>query len=167
VNKGMAEGLNFAVSINDVKSLIAKGQTLSEEERRNETADVELKWRRTIALYNHGDSQGEDTSREQRLKDNLKKLEESRQQNIERAEQVRRSVEQERRRAYEMVQQKREDLQRCLRRARADYDSDWQAECARWHSPSGCMLPSRTGTALDRKYRDDQEDCYRRYSQHA
>jgi S1-C subfamily serine protease len=159
VNKGMAEGLNFAVSINDVKSLIARGQTLSEEERRNETADVESKWRRTIAQYNHGDSQGEDTSREQRLRDNLKKLEESRQQSIER-------VEQERRRTYDMGQQKRQDLQRCLNRARADYETDWEAECGRWRSPGGCKLPSKAAAILDRKYRDDQEDCYRRYNQH-
>jgi S1-C subfamily serine protease len=157
VSKGLAEGLNFAVAINDVKSLIAKGQTLSEEERRNETSDVESRWRRTLAQYHH-DGQGEDTSREQWLREYLRRLEELRQRNVE-------SAEQERKRIYEMVQQKREDLKQCLQRAYDDCEGDWQAECTRLRSPSGCRLPEKEAVRINRRYREDQEDCYKKYNQ--
>lgn len=157
VNKGLAEGLNFAVAINDVKSLIDRGRALSEEERRSETADVEAKWRRTLDQY-HRDNQDQDSAREQWLKEYLKRQEELRRRNAER-------VEQERRQMSEMVQQKREEVNQCLRRARDDYENDWQDECKRWRSPANCPLPSKSAIKLDRKYRDDQEDCYRKYNQ--
>lgn len=158
VNKGLAEGLNFAVAINDVKSLIVKGQGLSEEERRNETSDVESKWRRTLAQYHRGDGQDEDTSREQWLREYLRRMEELRRYNAERTEQ-------ERRRIYEMVQQKREELNQCLKRAYDDYYDDWQAGCTRLRSPSGCRLPQKEAIRIDRRYREDQEDCYKKYNQ--
>jgi S1-C subfamily serine protease len=157
VSKGLAEGLNFAIAINDVKSLIERGRSLSEEERRTETADVEAKWRRTLDQY-HRDNQDQDASREQWLKEYFKRLEELRRRNAER-------VEQERKRVYEMVQQKREELSRCLRNSYDDYDSDWRAECRRIRSPSGCRLPEKEVVRMDRRYREDQEDCYKKYNQ--
>lgn len=71
----------------------------------------------------------------------------------------------ERKRAYEMVQQKREELSRCLRNSYDDYDSDWRAECRRIRSPSGCRLPEKEVVRMDRRYREDQEDCYKKYNQ--
>ena len=150
VNKGLSEGLNFAVAINDVKPLIAKGQGLSAEERRNEASDVEAKWRKTLDQYHRRDD-GQDSSREQWLREYLKRIEELRRQNMERAEQ-------ERKRIYEMVQQKREELGQCLRRAYDYYNADWQDECSRFRNLSGCRLPQNEAVKIDRRYREDQED---------
>lgn len=159
VNKGLAEGLNFAVAINDVKPLITKGQGLSEQERRSETSDVEAKWRKTVGQYQHrNDGQGLDSSREQWFKDYVRRIEELRRQNVERAEQ-------ERKRINEMIQQKREALGQCLKRAHDEYGYDWQDECSRAGRPNGCRLPQNEAIKVDRRYREDQEDCYRKYNE--
>lgn len=157
VNKGLAEGLNFAVAINDVKPLITKGQGLSEEERRNEASDVEAKWRKTLDQYHEHDS-GQDSSREQWLKEYLKRIEELRRHHAERAEQ-------ERKRIYEAVTQKREELSQCLKHAYDEYGYDWQDECARAGRPNGCRLPENDAIRIDRRYREDREDCYRKHNQ--
>lgn len=158
VNKGLAEGLNFAVAINDVKSLITRGKGLSEEERRLETSDVEAKWRRTLDQYHGNSGHDQDVSREEWLREYLKRLEDLRHQHVERAEQ-------ERKRLYEAVQKKREELNQCLRRAYENYGYDWQDECRRAGKPNGCRLPENDAIRLDGRYREDQEDCYRKYNQ--
>ena len=141
IDKRLAEGLNFAIAINEVKSLIADGQKLTDSERAREVARLEG---RLAEQARKKDVSGEDAEREEQREyqervDNLKRR-------LERTE-------------------KRDVLIRCLMEAEKEAEAAWNEQCRLARLPSGCKLPLSTGTPLNNRSVKAQTDCLDRNPQ--
>jgi S1-C subfamily serine protease len=162
VDKALAEGLNFAIAVNDVKDLIIDGRRLTADQRAAGVAGLRERLRdqaRSRAALEQ--EQGEKVAEvqregEKRYREYLEKIDEARREYVEK-------VEQEKKKAVEKAQEKRERLSTCLTLAGRDAEESVRYECRRLNQAANCRLPLDVVNQINGSYRDAQNDCYRRY----
>ena len=144
IDKRLAEGLNFAIAINEVKALIADGQRLTGAERTTEVAHLEAR----LA----------DQARKREMSEEDAEREEQRQhaEYQERADNLRRRLE---------TMQKKEVLIRCLMEAGKDAEEVWNEQCRLSGLPSRCQLPMRIADPLNIRSVKAQTECLDRNPQ--
>ena len=141
IDKRLAEGLNFAIAINEVKALIADGQKLTETERTREAAHLEAKLAEQARKreMSEEDAEREEQKEYQERVDNLKRR-------LERT-------------------QKREVLIRCLMEVGKEAEGVWNEQCRLSGLPSGCKLPLRIANPLNIRSVKAQTECLDRNPQ--
>jgi len=144
IDKRLAEGLNFAIAINEVKPLIAYGQRLSAAERAEEIAKLEAR----IA----GQAQKRDMSLEDLEREDQRQYAEYQ----EKVENLKRRLEK---------MQKREVLVHCLLEAGKEAEELWNEQCRLSGQASGCKLPPRIANPLNISSVKAQTDCLDRNPQ--
>jgi S1-C subfamily serine protease len=162
VHKAVAEGLNFAIAVNDVKGLIADGRKLTAAERAAGAANL-LEKLKEQAHYKAAQEQEQDEEMaeaeregERRYREYLERIDEARREYVEK-------VEREKLKAIEQAQEKREKLSTCLTLAGRDAEESVRYECRRLNRAPNCRLPLSVVNQINSSYRDAQNDCYRRY----
>jgi S1-C subfamily serine protease len=144
IDKRLAEGLNFAIAINEVKALIADGQRLTGTERAREVARLEAK----LA----------DQARKREMSEEDTEREEQRQhaEYQERADNLRQRLE---------TMQKKEVLIRCLMEVGKDAEEVWNEQCRLSGLQSRCKLPMRIADPLNIRSVKAQTECLDRNPQ--
>ena len=145
--KALAEGLNFAIAINEVKDLIAEGQRLGEAERTRQIARLEAKLRDEAQKREAQEEQGRD-----RIID-VRKEEER--QNREYAEEIRKYLE---------GKQQRHELDLCLGEVDRLINQAWVEQCQALSLPAGCRLPRNIANDLNGAYLRAQGGCLSHYA---
>jgi S1-C subfamily serine protease len=141
IDKRLAEGLNFAIAINEVKPLIADGQRLTESERSREVARLEagLAEQSRMKEMSETDADRAEQRESQERLDNLRRR-------LERT-------------------QKREVLIRCLMEAGKEAEALWNEQCRLAGQPSGCKLPLKIANPLNISSVKAQTECLDRNPQ--
>jgi len=147
VTKEIAEGLSFAVAINDVKALIKKGQQQSEAERAHELEGLEQK---------RAEVEGETVQQKDKEKKDraiLDKWERERQakQYVEGVEKV--------------IRQRREALASCLKASHDNYTENWNNNCNQMGKFQKCPLPESVAQHLDNMHMQSRNECFKLYPQ--
>ena len=138
VDKMLAEGLNFAIPINEVKALIEDGQRLTDAERAQESARLGTK---LMEPSPRSEMSREDMEREEKRQSS---------EYQERMEILRKRLD---------TMQKREALARCLSEARSEAEETWNEQCQVSRLPPGCRLPERISHQLNIKFLKAQTEC--------
>jgi hypothetical protein len=141
IDKRLAEGLNFAIAINEVKPLIADGQRLTESERSREVARLEagLAEQSRMKEMSETDADRAEQRESQERLDNLRRR-------LERT-------------------QKKEVLIRCLMEAGKEAEAVWNEQCRLAGQPSGCKLPLKIANPLNISSVKAQTECLDRNPQ--
>lgn len=61
------------------------------------------------------------------------------------------------------LQENRELLDRCLNQKQERYEKAWANSCKELGKDNNCDLPTIISDGLDLMFRNDSEECYRRY----
>jgi len=56
-------------------------------------------------------------------------------------------------------------LSNCLAKAYKEYNEEWNSECFKMGIINGCVPPTESAKLLDRRKREDENDCYRLYKE--
>jgi len=144
VDKRLAEGLNFAIAINDVKMLIADGQRLSDTERARETAHLESRLAEQARTR--------EVPREDIDQDEQRQYAEYQ----DRVEALKRRLEK---------TEKRQILVRCLLEVGKEAEDLWNEQCRATGLAPGCKLPMKTANPLNIRSVKAQTDCLDRNPQ--
>ena len=147
-NKLLAQGLNFAIAINDVKGYVDEGERLTESERSRQTAAIESR----IKLEEQKREQQERQARE-------RTIEAQREEERRFSEQVEAAKE----RVANL--QKHQALKQCLEDAVRQYQARWQDGCRQSLLPNNCRLPEITADHLREQYLSDQAECLKQYGE--
>ncbi len=147
VTKEIAEGLSFAVAINDVKALIKKGQQQSEAERARELAGLEQK---------RAEAEGETIQQRDKEKKDRAILDK-----WERERQVKQYVEG----VEKVIRQRHEALAVCLKTAHDNYTENWNNHCNQMGKFQKCPLPESTAQHLDNIHMQGRNECFKLYPQ--
>jgi S1-C subfamily serine protease len=148
VEKFVAEGLNFAIAINDVKGLIEDGRNLSETERAGEAIELEA-----------------------RIGQEVRKREAQEQQS---REQIVNSMREEERRYGEQLEamkehlekmQKRQALNRCLGEVARQAEHLWDEQCETLSRPARCQLPESIANGCKDALLNAQGECLKYYGE--
>jgi S1-C subfamily serine protease len=146
--KDMAEGLNFAISINDVKNLVKEGQALSDVERTRDALRLEAKLQQQQQKREErAQEASEQTARAQRQEDSQYK---------DQIDQIKNRIEK---------AQKRQVLQACFTEAAKKIEDRWDDECRSFSKPSRCRLPAQVVDHLQGIYLEAQSDCIKNYGE--
>jgi S1-C subfamily serine protease len=146
--KDVAEGLNFAIAINDVKTIIKEGQALSDADRTRDTPRLETKLLQ------------QQQRREERLREANEQITRTQQQEDgrykEQLDEMKRRVER---------AQKRQALQTCLVEVNKKVEDLWDDECRSLSRSSRCRLPATVENRLQGTYLSAQSDCLKYYGE--
>jgi S1-C subfamily serine protease len=145
--KALAEGLNFAIAINEVKELIAEGQRLGETERVGQMARLEAKLREQ--------AQKREAQEEQDKERIINARKEEERQNMEYAEEMRK---------YLQKRQERHELDLCLGEVDRLVGQAWMEQCQALSLPAGCRLPRNIANDLNGAYLKAQSRCLSYYA---
>jgi hypothetical protein len=55
------------------------------------------------------------------------------------------------------------NLEKCLTAVNSDYEKAWDHNCKQLSRPDDCTLPLPVAESLDKYYREQREDCFRKY----
>lgn len=55
------------------------------------------------------------------------------------------------------------NLEKCLTAVNSDYEKAWDHNCNQLSRPDNCTLPLPVAESLDNYYREQREDCFRKY----
>jgi hypothetical protein len=55
------------------------------------------------------------------------------------------------------------NLEKCLTAVNSDYEKAWDHNCKQLSRPDNCTLPLPVAESLDKYYREQREDCFRKY----
>jgi S1-C subfamily serine protease len=147
-HKEMAEGLNFAIAINDVKSLIKEGQAVSDAERTRDASRLEA------------GLQQQQQKREERAQETREQIARVQQQENSRykdqLDQIKQRLE---------TAKKRQVLQTCFNEANKKVEDQWDEECRSLSRPFRCRLPANIGNRLQGSYLEAQSDCIKYYGE--
>jgi|WetSurMetagenome_2_1015567.scaffolds.fasta_scaffold125374_1 S1-C subfamily serine protease len=146
--KDMAEGLNFAIAINDVKGLIKEGQALSDTDRTRETPRLEAKLLQ------------QQQRREERTRETNEQIARTQQQEDGRYKDQLDDMKRRLERA-----QKRQALQTCLVEVNKKVEDLWDDECRSLSRSSRCRLPATVENRLQGTYLSAQSDCLKYYGE--
>ena len=149
VEKFIAQGLNFAIAINDVKGYIDEGERLTESERYAQTSDIEFRLRQ------------EEMKREERLRQASQRTVEAQRDDERR---YREQVEADRERVANL--QKRQALKQCLDDAARQYHVRWEDQCRQLSQtlPS-CRIPTVLADRFKSALLADQAGCLKQYGE--
>jgi hypothetical protein len=148
VEKFVAEGLNFAIAVNDVKGFIEDGRRISEAERAGQRPDLEARIRQE-ALKREG------------------RDEQSREQAIDSArEEDRRYGEQlEAMKEHLDKMQKRQALNICLQQVAGQAQQMWDEQCKALSWPARCQLPESIAIRFRGGLLNAQQECLKNYGE--
>ena len=149
VEKAVAQGLNFAVAINDVKGLIDEGEKLTEADRAGQASDIEFRLRQEERKRGEQERQ----TREQII-------------NAQREEERRfgEGVEAMKERLANL--QKRQALKTCLDEVTRQYQMQWSEQCRLSSQPlNGCRISSVLADRLKTAYLEGQAQCLSQYGE--
>ncbi len=148
VEKFLAQGLNFAIAINDLKGYIDDGEKLTESERSAQTSDIEFRLRQ------------EEIKRDERERQARERIAEA-----QREEERRFSEQVEAAKEHVAGLQKRHALNQCLSDAQGLYQARWQEGCRQSSLSNNCRLPAVMADRLKSVYLNDQAECLRQYGE--
>lgn len=146
VEKFVAEGLNFAIAINDVKSLIEDGLNGSEAEQAKESANIDFRIKQ--------EAQKRETLEQQRRDQVLNAEREEERRYQERVEAIRQ---------YQEKSKKRLDLDSCLAEVDRQTQQRWNDQCARFSLPVRCRLPGNVAALYNQAAIKARDDCLTYY----
>lgn len=186
IEKSVAEGMNFAIAINDLKKLIDKGQRQTKEEMDQAMADAK-KWllvekekreqgereRRSRAVSANWEAERRrkeflDQLDNQLEKDRNKRQETSKQMLEEidkRQKEQEDKVEKERKQRQEAAKQIAEALNDCLGNAHETYRKNWNKSCEHYGQARDCALPASIAESLNKMHQDRRNECIQLYRQ--
>lgn len=171
--KIFAEGLNFALSVNDMKTALNASRQLSEAERQRGHVEIaQLLAQRKAAV-----SATEAAKERERIMRNIQlKLEEGEKERaqreverelIEETKRLQRQTEIERERQRERAERARRDrreaLSGCLQQAHNAYQASWDRNCELLNRYHGCGLPLPNATRLDALHEKRRNECFSQY----
>jgi len=148
MEKSVAQGLNFAIAINDVKGFIDDGEKLTESERSAQTSQIEFKLKQEEIKRDE---------RERQMKERMAELQRENDRHF--GEQVEAAKE------HVAALQKRQALNQCLGEAASQYQAGWQEGCRRSLLPNNCMLPQVTVDRLKGAWLANQAECLKQYGE--
>ena len=148
IEKFVAEGLNFAIAINDVKKFIEDGRRMTEAERAGEASGLEAKIRQEARRKEAQEQQG----RDQLI-------------NSQREEDRRYGEQLEAMKQHLEKMQKRQALNVCLGEVTKQAEQMWDEQCQRASRPARCQLPPDVANRYSGALLNAQEECLRRYSE--
>ena len=148
VEKFVAEGLNFAIAINDVKGLIEDGRRMSETERTREASGIEAAIRR-----------------EERKKESQEQQSRERIINSRREEERRYGEQVEAMKEHLEKMQKGQVLDRCLGEAARQADRLWNEQCTTLSRSAGCQLPANIADNCRGAFLNAQQECLKSYGE--
>ncbi len=148
LRKDLAEGLNFAIAINDVKDLIKEGQALSEADRSQEASRLETKLQQQQRIAEE---------RAQEMKDRTARAREQEDARYkEQLDAVKERLEKAR---------KRQALQTCFVEVDKKVEELWNDKCTYLSQPNRCRLPKDVANSLYGTYLEGQSDCIKYYGE--
>jgi flagellar basal body-associated protein FliL len=56
-----------------------------------------------------------------------------------------------------------ENLEKCLSTVNSNYEKAWDYNCKKLSRKENCTLPLPVADSLDKYYRDQKEDCFKKY----
>jgi S1-C subfamily serine protease len=178
-NIGGAEGIGFAIAINDVKHHIAAKQAMTDSElaqaldRAEKKGQEVSRWRSEEAMREEKTIKDkiieEQWERERRRKELSDRVEEANKDLQEKRENAQKRLqdeyEQQRRRLQENAELRRKALSECLQGATQNYQWTWNQECERQDKQQNCPLPYSAATILEQRLAQSRNECYRLYPQ--
>jgi len=148
VEKFLAQGLNFAIAINDVKAYIDEGEKLTESERSGQAQEIEFRLRQ------------EEIKRDEMQRQARERMAEAQQEEDRHfGEQVEAAKE------HVASLQRRQALNQCLGEAAGQYQSRWQDGCHQSLLSNNCRLPQAMADRLKSEYLNDQAECLKQYGE--
>jgi len=148
VEKLIAQGLNFAIAINDVKGYIDEGERLTESERSAQTSEIEFRLKQEDAKRDEAQRQIK-----QRIAD------------AQREDDRRFGAQVEAAKEHLANLQKQQALNQCLSDAANQYQAAWQEGCRQSLLPNNCRLPQNTVDHLKSAWLTNQSECLKQYGQ--
>ena len=147
VEKFIAQGLNFAIAINDVKRYIEEGERLTESERSAQTADIEFRIKQEEIKRGEEQRQKQERLAEARREDDRKFN-----------EQVESDKE------HVAALQKRQALKQCLDEAASRQHTRWEEQCRQYSETlPNCRIPTILADRFKSALLADQAECYKQY----
>jgi len=149
VDKAVAEGLNFAIAINDVKGLINEGEQLTETERAGQATENELRLKQEEQKRGEQERQ----AREQVINSQR----EAERRFGEGVEAMKERV---------AVQQKQQALKSCLYEADRQLQMQLNEQCRLSSQPTNnCRIPASLAERLKGAYLTEQAECLKQYGE--
>jgi len=148
VEKFIAQGLNFAIAVNDVKGYIEEGERLTESERSAQTSEIEFKIKQ------------EEIKREERQRQLKERMAEAQKEDDRRfGEQVEAAKE------HVAALQRQQALNQCLSEAAGRYQAACQEGCRQSLLPNNCRLPQAIVDRFKSALLADQSECLKQYGE--
>ena len=143
INKSIAEGMNFALAINDVQQFIRNCNKMTEAERTKTIEQFEAKQLKT------NKDQIPQAVKELRDREILAKWDTERKQQ----ELIERTVESEKKRI--------DVLNKCLKTAHDEYEEQWDRDCEINGRRKGCAHPLALSDRLNLRHQERRNECFR------
>jgi S1-C subfamily serine protease len=144
--KTVAEGLNFAIAVNDVKAVIEEGLKTNDADRMRDTQNIETK----ISQQRQKESDLDQENRE--------RISKARQEDDQR---YREQLEEAKRRIDDA--KKKQTLQWCFSEVNKKIEDMWEDECKTQSKPERCPLPPNVANRLRTAQLQGQSDCLKNY----
>jgi S1-C subfamily serine protease len=149
VEKFIAQGLNFAVAINDVKRYIEEGERLTESERSALAPDIEFRIKQEEIKRGEAQRQIKERLAEARREDDRKFNEQA-----------------EADKEHVAALQKRQALKQCLDDAATRQHARWEEQCRQYSETlPNCRIPTVLADRFKSAWLADQAECYSQYPQ--
>ena len=144
--KGRAEGIGFAIAINDVKEHIEAKRHMSDEEISDALARAEKKINEVNQYRGDGSVDEEKRARDRIIEEQWDR--ERRQREFK-----------ERMETY--TKEKSKALSTCLETVNNSYRDSWNEHCKRMNQSDNCSLPYQAANILEQRLAQARNECYR------
>jgi S1-C subfamily serine protease len=148
VEKFVAEGLNFAIAINDVKRLIDEGRSKSPDEQVREASTIDARMKQ--------EAQRRESLEQQRREQAANAVREQDKRYGEKVEAMKEQLEK---------MKKRQALESCLVEVDRQAEQRWNDNCARFSRSPRCTLPRDVYVAFNDSLIKAREECVTYYGQ--